>query len=73
VPGNQGDFYRLPALCYGPDDWVTVAWYKEKYHGFTDEQSAVFEVYSNGMTPKQHQNMLKKAAAKSKKVATFSR
>jgi hypothetical protein len=54
-------------FAYGPNDWGTAAWYKEKYPGFTDEQFRIFEMYSNGMTAKQHRKMLKKAAAKGKR------
>ena len=54
-------------FAYGPNDWGTAAWYKEKYPGFTDEQYRIFESYSNGMTAKQHRNILKKAAAKGKR------
>ena len=54
-------------FAYGPNDWGTAAWYKEKYPGFTDDQYRIFEMYSNGMTAKQHRNMLKKAAAKGKR------
>ena len=54
-------------FAYGPNDWGTAAWYKEKYPGFTDEQYRIFIMYSNGLTAKQHRNMLKKAAAKGKR------
>ena len=54
-------------FAYGPNDWGTAAWYKDKYPGFTDEQYRIFEMYSNGTTAKQHRNMLKKAAAKGKR------
>ena len=57
-------------FCYGNNDWGTVPWYKEKYPGFRDEEYAIMELYSNGMTAKQHRNMLKKqrkTAAKAKK------
>ena len=54
-------------FAYGPNDWGTAPWYKDKYPGFTDEQYRIFEMYSNGMTAKQHRNMLKKAAAKGKR------
>ena len=54
-------------FAYGPNDWGTAAWYKEKYPGFTDEQYRIFSMYSNGVTAKQHRNMLKKAAAKGKR------
>jgi len=49
---------RLSA--YGPNDWGTAGWHKGKYPGFTDEQYAIFEIYSNGITPKQYRNMLEK-------------
>ncbi len=54
-------------FAYGPIDWGTAAWYKEKYPGFTDEQYRIFAMYSSGLTAKQHRNMLKKAAAKAKR------
>ncbi len=63
----QGVCIDSRLFCYGHNDWGTAAWYKEKYPGFTDEQYAIFEMYSNGVMPKQHRNMLKKAAAKGKK------
>ncbi len=62
---------RLSA--YGLNDWGTAAWYEEKYPGFTDEQYAIFEMYSNGMMPKQHSNLLKKLCRKSKEFTTCSR
>ncbi len=54
-------------FSYGPNDWGIAAWYKEKYPGFTDERYRIFELYSNGMTAKQHRNMLKRAGAKGKR------
>ena len=63
----QGVCIDSRMFAYGPNDWGTAAWYKEKYPGFTDEQYRIFEMYSNGMTAKQHRNMLKKAAAKGKR------
>jgi len=63
----QGVCIDSRLFAYGPNDWGTAAWYKEKYPGFTDEQYRIFEMYSNGMTAKQHSNMLKKAAAKGKR------
>ena len=63
----QGVCIDSRLFAYGPNDWGTAAWYKEKYPGFTDEQCRIFEMYSNGMTAKQHRNMLKKAAAKGKR------
>ena len=58
----QGVCLDSRLFAYGPNDWGTVAWYKEKYPGFTDEQYAIFEMYSNGMTAKQHRNALNKSA-----------
>jgi hypothetical protein len=46
-------------FAYGPNDWGPAAWYKDKYPGFTDEQYRIFEIYSNGMTAKQHRNAVK--------------
>jgi hypothetical protein len=63
----QGVCIDSRLFAYGPNDWGTAAWYKEKYPGFTDEQYRIFECYSNGMTAKQHRNILKKAAAKGKR------
>ena len=63
----QGVCIDSRLFAYGPNDWGTAAWFKEKYPGFTDDQYRIFEMYSNGMTPKQHRNMLKKAAEKEKK------
>ena len=59
-------------FAYGPNYWGTAGWYKVKYQGFTDGQYAIFEIYSNGVTPKQHRNMLTKSAAKGKKASTCS-
>ena len=63
----QGVCIDSRLFAYGPNDWGTAAWYKEKYPGFTDDQCAIFAMYSNGVTAKQHRNMLKKAAVKAKK------
>ena len=68
----QGVCLDSRLFAYGPSDWGTAAWYKEKYPGFTDDQYAIFEMYSNGMTPKQHRNLLKKLCRKSKELTTCS-
>ena len=47
-------------FAYGPNDWRTAAWYKEKYPGFKDEQDRIFEIDYNWMTAKKHRNPLKK-------------
>ncbi len=60
-------------FAYGPNDYGTVAWYKEKYSDFMDDQYTIFEMYSNGMTPKQHRNLLKMLCRKSKELTTCYR
>ncbi len=60
-------------FAYGPNDWGMAAWYKEKYPGFADEQYQIFELYSNGMTAKQHRNALKKASKNGKANSKCSR
>ncbi len=65
----QGVCIDSQLIAYGLNDWGTAWRYKEKYTGFTDGQYTIFEMYSNGKTPKQHRNMLKKAAAKGKKAS----
>ena len=45
-------------FAYGPNDWETAAWYKDNYLTFTEDQYRIFEMYSNGMTMKQHRNAL---------------
>ena len=56
----QGVYIDERLFCYGPNDWGTAAWYREKYPGFRDEEYEIMEMYSNGVTPKQHRNILKK-------------
>jgi hypothetical protein len=60
-------------FAYGPKDWGSAARYKEKYTGFTDEEYAIFEMYSNGMTAKQHRNALKKTSKNGKANSKCSR
>ena len=69
----QGISLDSGLFAYGPADWGTAGWYKEKYPCFTDDQYAIFEIYFNGMTPKQHRNLLKKLCRKSKELTTCSR
>ncbi len=46
-------------FMYG-NDWLgTAAYYIAMYPGFTDEQTQVFEVHSNGVKAKQYRNILK--------------
>ena len=51
-------------LLYG-DNWLgTALYYKTMYPGFTDNQCRAMEAFSNGMTPKQYRNLLKKEKRK---------
>jgi hypothetical protein len=56
-------------FAYGPNDWGSAAWYKEKYPGFTGDQYRIFEMYYSGMTAKQHRNMLKKKLPQNNEIA----
>ncbi len=69
----QGVCLDSRLFAYGPNDWGTATWYTEKYPGFTDKQYAIFEMYSSGMTAKQHRNALKKAAKNGKANSKCSR
>ncbi len=62
----QGICIDSHMFACGPNDWGAAAWYKE-YPGFSDKQYRIFKSYPNGMTAKQHRNILKKAAAKGKR------
>ena len=62
----QGVCLDSRLFAYGPNNWGTAGLYKEKYPGFTDDQYAIFEMYSNEMTPKQHRSLLKKLCRKIK-------
>ena len=56
----QGIYLDERCFMYG-DTWLgTAAYYKATYPGFTDDQCRVLEMYSNGVTPKQYRNILKK-------------
>ena len=69
----QGVCLDSRLFAYGPNDWGSAAWYKEKCPGFTDEQYKIFEMFSNGVTAKQHRNALKKAAKNDKANTKWSR
>ncbi len=69
----QGVCPNSRLLACGPYDWRTAAWHKDKYPGFTDEQYTIFEMYSNGITAKQHRNALKKASKNGKANSKCSR
>ncbi len=62
----QGVCLDCRLFAYGPNEWGTAVWYKEKYSDFTNEEYAIFQMYSNGMTPKQQRNLLKSSGAKAK-------
>ncbi len=68
----QGVCLDSRLFVYGPNDWSTASRYIEKYPGFTDDQYAIFEMYSSGMTPKQHRNLLKKLCRISKELTLCS-
>jgi hypothetical protein len=68
----QESYLDFRLFAFGPNDCDTAGWYKEKYLGFTDGQYAIFEMYSNMMTPKRHRNMCKKLSHKSKELTTCS-
>jgi hypothetical protein len=51
----------------------TAGWYNENYLGFTEEQCAIFLLYSIEMTAKQHRNALKQASNNGKVNRIFSR
>ncbi len=56
----QAKNYELENFLYG-DNWLGMAlYYKTMYPGFTDDQSMAMEAFSNGVTPKQYRNLLKK-------------
>ena len=60
----QGKNYGLENFLYG-DNWLgTALYYKTMYPGFTDDQCRAMEAFSNGVTPKQYRNLLKKEKRK---------
>ena len=66
----QGVCIDSRLFAYGPNDWGTAAWYKDKCPGFTDKQCRILEMYSNGVTAKQHRNALKKTFENGKANST---
>ena len=62
----QGVCIDSRLFAYGPNDWGTAAWYKDKYPGFAEEKYRIFEMYSNGITAKQRRNALKKPSKNGK-------
>ena len=59
-----GECFDADKFLYG-NDWVgTALYYKTMYPGFTDDQCRVMEAFSNGVTPKQYRNLLKKEKRK---------
>ena len=62
-------FFDADRFLYG-NNWLrTAAYYKTTYPGFTDEQTQVLEMYSNGVTAKQYRNILKILKRKNKDVS----
>ena len=67
----QSVYFDMDRFAYG-NSWLgTAGYYRAKYPGFTDEQCKAFEAFSNGVTPKQYRNILKKE--KKKRCATHSK
>jgi len=53
--------FDMRAFTYALEDQGSAAWYRdERYPGFRDEDYAIFEAFSGGLTAKQHRNLLKK-------------
>jgi hypothetical protein len=60
----QAKNYGIENFLYG-DNWLgTALYYKTMYPGFTDDQCRAMEAFSNGVTPKQYRNLLKKEKRK---------
>ena len=60
----QSVYIDMDRFAYG-NSWLgTAAYYRAKYPGFTLEQCRALEAFSNGVTPKQYRNMLKKEKKK---------
>ncbi len=60
----QAKKYGIENFLYG-DNWLgTALYYKTMYPGFTDNQRKAMEALSNGVTPKQYRNLLKKEKRK---------
>ena len=60
----QTKSFDMEHFLYG-NNWLgTAAYYKKMYPGFTDEQCRAMEAFSNGVTPKQYRNILKKERRK---------
>ena len=60
----QAKNYGTENIWYG-DNWLgTALYYKTMYPGFTDDQCRAMEAFSNGVTPKQYRNLLKKEKRK---------
>ena len=60
----QGKNYGLENFLYGDNRLGTALYYKTMYPGFTDDQCRAMEAFSNGVTPKQYRNLLKKEKRK---------
>jgi hypothetical protein len=62
--GEQAKNFGLENFLYGNAWFGTAAYYKATYPGFTDDQCKAMEAFSNGVTPKQYRNILKKEKRK---------
>ena len=66
-----GECFDADKFFYGNNRVETALYYKTMYPEFTDDQCRAMEAFSNGATPKQYQNLLKKE--KSKQACSGSR
>ena len=56
--------FDMEHFLYG-NNWLgTALYYKTLYPEFTDDQCRAMEAFSNGVTPKQYRNILKKERRK---------
>ena len=56
-------------LAYGNNRLGTVAYCKATYPGFTEEQTQVLQMYSNGVPAKQYRSILKRLKRKNNDVS----
>ena len=76
TPMTKESREHIPKMLFDADKFLygytwlgTAAYYKATYPGFTDEETEVLEMYSNGVTAKQYRNILKRLKRKGKDVS----
>jgi hypothetical protein len=52
--------YVESGFLYGDNWYMTAAWYKHHYPGFSDEACYAMELFSRGIRAKEYKQMLKK-------------